>query len=44
VLWSPDLKQFYEYTPRIPNHHLLIPPIVFDGVVKVTNAAQQHCR
>lgn len=37
VLWSLDLKTFEEYQPEKPNHHLLIPPPLYRGVVKVHN-------
>jgi hypothetical protein len=34
VLWSPDLKTFEEYQPIQPNHHLVVPPPIYRGVVK----------
>jgi hypothetical protein len=36
-LWSPDLKTFYDYQPKAPNHHLLIPPPLYRGVVRKTS-------
>jgi hypothetical protein len=36
-LWSPDLKTFYDYQPEVPNHHLLIPPPLYRGVVRKTS-------
>jgi len=33
-LWSPDLKEFWEFTPREPNHNRLLPPVFFHGVVR----------
>lgn len=41
-LWSKDLKEFEEYTPSKPNHHLIIPPPFYKGEVKITTADQQH--
>jgi hypothetical protein len=36
-LWSQDLLSFEEYSPAIPNHHLLIPPPLYRGVIKFNN-------
>ena len=33
AMWTPDLKTFEEYQTRVPNHHLLIPPPLYRGVV-----------
>lgn len=33
LLWSPDLKEFWEYQPQKPNHHLLIPPPLYRGMI-----------
>ena len=41
-LWSPDLRTFFEYGPRFPNHHLLIPPPLYRGDIKVTHAEDQR--
>lgn len=38
---SPDGLTVEEYTPAKPNHHLLIPPPLYRGVVKITAAEQQ---
>jgi hypothetical protein len=37
-LWSRDLRSFEEYSPAMPNHHLLIPPPLYRGVIKVNDA------
>jgi hypothetical protein len=38
ALWSSDLCTFEEYQPRVPNHHLLIPPPLYDGIVRERKA------
>ena len=43
-LWSPDLRKFQEYTPAKPNHHLLIPPPLFSGVIKEWSMEAAHKR
>lgn len=43
-LWSADLITFLEYTPAQPNHHLLIPPPWYRGVVKRTTAGEQSSK
>jgi hypothetical protein len=40
-LYSADLITFEEYTPAKPNHHLILPPPFYRGIVKVTTAEQQ---
>ena len=40
-LWSPDLVSFEEYLPRVPNHHLPLPPPLYRGYVRHTTAAEQ---
>lgn len=34
-LWSRDLLMIEQFVPRIPNHHRRIPPLLFDGYVKL---------
>jgi hypothetical protein len=40
--WTADLVVFEEYTPKYPNKHLLCPPPLYQGIVKVTNAQEQR--
>lgn len=40
--WTSDLVTFEEYVPKYPNKHLICPPPLYRGIVKVSTGNDQR--